>query len=867
MFKKRNPDLFMKNTNLAFQQPHLVFRTLILIFFVACSSPVKTRGVLDYRIEMFDLENNAMDVVFTVRNNTSIDFIQNQWSLHWNQILGEPLPESLPEGIEFERINGNSYLVFRFGDTWPLHAGESISFRAKTTGFMNRLAMGPQGAFIRTPTQSIDLQTNIDWQKADGLDGLNLPTAKDRYQNLEAIKILPTDSIPWIIPSPSFSSTTGLERKPHVKWKVFIDDDTARDGLNTLLKTSFEHIGFSLFPKNSIHWVTSEERANFTFNYQKDIAPEAYQLEITEDRVVVGASSYGGLFYALQSLAQIDQVAALENRGWPMIQILDQPRFNYRGFMLDISRNFYGLSKLKEIIDLMAMFKLNHLDLKLSDDEGWRLEIPGLPELTEIGSRRGFTANERDRLIPMYGSGATGGETANGYLTQYDFISLLQYAKTKNISIIPQLSFPSHARASIVSMDARRDKYLALGDYEGAERYALSDPNDKSTYQSAQLYNDNTINICLESSFRFFDAVVEAVAAMYQKADIPFKQFSIGADELPYGVWEGSPACLNFASGNANDIDLESIYNDALLRMKSSIEKHGAMMSGWEDFLLVYSKNSQSETKLKTERFDYEVIPYSWNNIWGGGREDMVYKLTNAGFKTVMSNSSAFYFDMANDNDMDAFGLNWSGYVDYFDTWAVDPHDIFANKTLNRKHNISNDYILQTTKLDPNKQDNLIGIQSQLFSETVRSETILEQMLLPNLIVFAERAWAKKPSWVSDQSSTQELKMIKDWNLFLNVMGTRTLPVITNLYPGFYHDVPKPGGMIKNDSLFVRSPFPGMRVHYTLDGSTPSPSSKVYQHPIAIHPDDVVVLRSFDNQLRGRKQINVFREDHGANQQ
>ena len=87
MFKKRNPDLFMKNTNLAFQQPHSVFRTLILIFFVACSSPVKTRGVLDYRIEMFDLENNAMDVVFTVRNNTSIDFIQNQWSLQSGNIF------------------------------------------------------------------------------------------------------------------------------------------------------------------------------------------------------------------------------------------------------------------------------------------------------------------------------------------------------------------------------------------------------------------------------------------------------------------------------------------------------------------------------------------------------------------------------------------------------------------------------------------------------------------------------------------------------------------------------------------------------------------------------------------------------------
>ena len=445
-------------------------------------------------------------------------------------------------------------------------------------------------------------------------------------------------------------------------------------------------------------------------------------------------------------------------------------------------------------------------------------------------------------------------------LSQDDFISLLQYAKAKNITIIPQLSFPSHARASIVSMDVRRNRLIALGDDEGAEMYALSDPNDNSVYQSAQLYNDNTINICMESSYRFFDKVVAEVAAMYQKANVRLKQFSIGADELPYGVWEGSPRCINFATGTANDVDLESLYNDALLRLKSSIEKHGAVMSGWEDFLLVHSKNSQSETKLKDERFDYNVIPYSWNNTWGGGREDMVYKLANAGFKTVMSNSSAFYFDMANDNDMDAFGLNWSGYVDYFDTWAIDPQDIFANRALNRKHNITSDYILKTTKLKPNKQDNLIGIQSQLWTETVTSETILDQMLLPNLIVFAERAWAKKPYWISDQSSAQEHKMTKYWNQFLNVMGKRTLPVINNLFPDFYHDLPKPGGIIKNDSLFVRSPFPGMRVHYTLDGSTPSPSSKAYHHPISVNPDNVVVLRSFDNQLKGGKSITVLRE-------
>lgn len=850
----------MANFRAIFEQSFLLHFLLISIFFLSCSPKDKSFVVFDYTIDKIDLKNNSMDVVFTITNLTSIDFKENEWSLHWNQILGEPQTESVPEGIDFERVNGNSYFVFNFGDSWTLSAEESISFRIVTKGVMSRLALGPKGAFVVTSNQSIDLYTNIHWQEANGLEDLNLPTAKTRYQNLENVNSISKDSIAWIVPSPTHSTKPTTERLRLANWNVYFAGENTKDEFDVLLKVPFQEIISTLFPDVGLQWVKSVEEANFILKLSSDLTQEGYHLEIKQDHVVVTTNSYGGLFYALQSLLQIDQIAVLENRGWPIIKIYDEPRFTYRGFMLDISRNFYGLPKLKQIIDLMAMFKLNHFDIKLSDDEGWRLEIPGLPELTEIGSKRGYTTDESDRLIPMYGSGANGGETGNGYLSKNDFISLLQYAKTKNITIIPQLSFPSHARASIISMDARRNKLLAMGDVVGAEKYALSDPNDKSDYQSAQLYNDNAINICMESSFTFFDKVVEEVAAMYREADVSFKQFGIGADELPYGVWEGSPICHNSVNDNSRVLDFNSLYESALLRLKKTIESHGAIMSGWEDFLLVHSKNSQSETKLREERFNYEVIPYSWNNTWRGGREDMVYKLANAGFKTVMSNSSAFYFDMANDNDMDAFGLNWSGYVDYFDTWAIDPQDIFANSVLNQKHNIQTDYISKTTKLNPNKQNNLIGIQSQLWTETVTSETILDQMLLPNLIVFAERAWAKQPDWISDQSSAQEHEMTKDWNQFLNVMGERTLPVINNLFPDFYYDLPKPGGIIKNDSLFVRSPFPGMQVHYNLDGSTPSPSSKVYHHPISVNPDDVVVLRSFDNQFKGGKSIIVLRE-------
>jgi hexosaminidase len=496
------------------------------------------------------------------------------------------------------------------------------------------------------------------------------------------------------------------------------------------------------------------------------------------------------------------------------------------------------------------------LNLKLTDDEGWRLEIPGLSELTEVGAKRGYTLDEQNRLIPMYGSGADGGKTGNGFLSQQDFIDLLQYARVRNVTVIPQISFPSHARAAVVSMEARRQRFLAAGDEAAAEEFALMDPEDKSVYRSAQLYNDNTINICRESSYAFFEKVVGEVVGMYAAANVKLTQFSIGADELPYGVWQASPLCADKISDKRT---LSDLYDANVLRLKGILNKQGVVLSGWEDFLLEHSEQSQSETLIKEERYNYEVIPYVWNNIWGGGREDMNYKFANLGFKTVMSNSSAFYFDMADDRDMESHGLNWSGYVDYFDTWAIDPENIFANATLNEKHQLSEDYIATKVRLDSDKRSNLIGIQSQLFGETVRTEHILNEMLLPNMLVFAERAWDSRPTWTSLPAEQQKAPMLEQWNVFANTLGQQVIPFLNHQFKNLNIHLPKPGGVISNDTLFVRSQFPGIKICYSIDGSLPTADNKFYDNSVAVGADAKIMLRAFDINNKGGKAIEVLR--------
>lgn len=802
---------------------------------------------LIYTINAFDVEKSKMHVSITIDNQTLTDFKPSQWSLHWNQIIGKVIPETLPEGIDFTWINGNSYFKLNFGDNWALKAGEKLHFNVVKDGIMSRLALGPFGAFLVQNENLYDVKTTIDWQHAKGLEDLNLPTSKTRYDKLADISLILKSKLTQIIPTPQQQTVSTGGRPANPNWQVYLSPffSTYKQDLEQLLAQTTK----------DIQWVDTITDANLIIEQAPDLGNEAYQLRIKEKKTSIGANAYGGLVYAIQSLIQLDVTAQLAAKPLPLVDIKDAPRFAYRGFLMDISRNFYGLDKIKQVVDLMSVYKLNHLDLKLTDDEGWRLEIPGLPELKEVGAKRGYTLDEQDRLIPMYGSGADGSETGNGFLSRAEFIDLLQYARVRNVTVIPQISFPSHARAAVISMKARTNRLIKEANPDAAA-YALSDPDDKSVYRSAQLYNDNTINICRESAYAFFEKVVDEVVAMYADANVKLRQFSIGADELPYGVWQASPMCADKIS---EKYTLSDMYDANVFRLKEILNKHGIILSGWEDFLLEHSEQAQSETLIKENRYNYEVIPYVWNNIWGGGREDMNYKFANLGFKTVMSNSSAFYFDMADDRDMESHGLNWSGYVDYFDTWAIDPEDIFANVTLNKKHDLSDEYIAKKVLLDPVKRNNLIGIQSQLFGETVRNEHILNEMLLPNLLVFAERAWASRPTWIRLPADQQKASMVEDWNMFVNALGQHAIPFLNHQYKDLNIHLSKPGGIIRNDTLFMRSQFPGIRVCYSTDGSLPTAYDNVYENPVAVPTDAKIMLRAFDRNNKGGKAIEVLR--------
>ena len=850
---------------------HLRTIFMILILF-SCdgNKKVTLTNPIVFSVEEFDVKKNQMKVSLEIINSSNKTLNENKWSFHWNQMSGHIIPESLPKNIEYKYINGQGYFILNFKKGYSLEPNNKISISFTQNGIVNRTPFKPMGGFLRNheTNELIETPITFNWKNGKGVKSLNHDSNEKKFKSMNGLSVLPKEKLNWIIPSPKYISFNNTYRETFKELIIYSPKSILLDSILTKERLEFDSeikVEFS-----------DKKNANTLILHDKTLKKNEYSLNINNDFIEIRAIDGKAAFYALESLHQILLISKNEKNGLPIIKVKDSPRFNYRGFLLDVSRNFYGVEKVKQVLDYMAHFKLNKLDFRLTDDEGWRIEIPGIPELTEIGSKRGYTEDESDKLIPMYGSGPFSNNSGSGFYSKEDFIEILRYASKRNIEVIPQICFPSHARAAVKSMESRYNRYLKENDTDSANEYLLNDPNDKSKYRSAQLFNDNIINICQNSSYSFFEKVVSELKIMYNQANLEMKIFNIGADEVPYGVWQNSPICNEFLSNNKSIKNLNDLYTLSLSKLNSIIEQYGAKMAGWDDIILQLSEKNQSETKIKKEMLKLNPRVYVWNNTWGGGREDMIYKITNAGFEAVMSNSSAFYFDMAKDYDFESLGLSWSGYIDYKDTWGTEPFNVFSNMQTLRKNDyldeskIQNDYnsvnlneILKnnlSSKTFMNKKGikNFIGIQSQLWSETIVNEDIFDALFMPNLAVFSERAWSKKEKWTDEKNySKQSDEVDKKWNLFSNTLAQRHLNYIHSLYGGLAFDLTKPGAIISNDTLYIKTKFPGINIRYSTNGKTPTPESKEYISPVKIDPNDKIKVRTFDLNGRGGKIIEL----------
>lgn len=266
-------------------------------------------------------------------------------------------------------------------------------------------------------------------------------------------------------------------------------------------------------------------------NFKGDLAvPGAYELKIGPKGAEVIGYDQAGVFYGLQSILSL--VPSDGSMKIATLDAKDAPRFQYRGIFLDIGRNFHSKEAVHRLLDQMAAYKMNKFHFHLTDDEGWRIEIPGLPELIDVGSKRCHDLSEKECLLPQLGSGPDANNNGSGHLTRAEYIDIVKYAQARQIEVIPEIDMPAHARAAVISMEARYDKLKAAGDEKGANEFRLVDPTDTSNTTSVQFYDRKSyLNPCLDSSKRFVDKVIGEVAQMHKEAGQPLTTWHFGGDE------------------------------------------------------------------------------------------------------------------------------------------------------------------------------------------------------------------------------------------------------------------------------------------------------------------------------------------------
>ena len=574
---------------------------------------------------------------------------------------------------------------------------------------------------------------------------------------------------------------------------------------------------------------------------------------------VVG-NSPAGVFYGLQSLRGLLPAAAapLSARrkaagavSLPALRVVDAPRFGYRGFMLDVARNFQPKAQVFRVVDLLARYKLNVLRLHLTEDEAWRVEIPSLPELTALGARRGHTLDSSDRLPPAFGSG---GDVTNpygsGFYSRADYADILRYAAARHIEVIPEIEMPGHARAAIKAMEARERALGAKGD-PNAGQYRLSDPEDESVYTSAQGYHDNIMNPALPTTYAFIERVVADLVGLHREAGVPLRHLHLGGDEVPHGVWERSPAVAAYVKGHGL-AEVTDLWYAFYARVEQILKPHGLVPGGWEELGLRYTRLDGRRRMIPNPDFAARGwTAWVWNNSVGGGAEDLAYRMANAGYKVVLVPVSNNYLDMAWNKNPEERGLDWGGYAGLEKPFAFLPFDYYRNTRYDYRGNPVDPAVFAgKDRLTEYGRANVVGLEGALWAETLGGDGRLDYMLVPKIFGLAERAWAPDPAWAAEKDPAKlDAPFREAYSVFANVVGKRELPRLERETPAWSFRIPKPGLKLVDGQVRASLEIPGFVLRYTTDGSEPSARSPELRGPIA--PAREVRVAAFDG--NGRK--------------
>lgn len=444
------------------------------------------------------------------------------------------------------------------------------------------------------------------------------------------------------------------------------------------------------------------------------LAHEAYKLTVSEAGINIAAADSTGFFYAIQTLKQLMPHAIYNRSGastaidWtvPCVEIADQPQLGHRGYMLDVARHFFSKTEVKRILDIMATYKMNRFHWHLTDDQGWRIDIPEYPKLAQVGAVR------KGSFVNAGGSSKFFDDTEYGrgmYYTLDDLREIVAYAKNLNIEIIPEIDLPGHMVAAVA----------AYPEFS-------CDPTKKYEVRIDGGISKDVLNIGKDETIDFLKCVLGHMAEVF-----PYKYIHLGGDECPTDQWSKNADCLKRVKdeGLAGVNELQSWLVEKLgLYLK---EKYNKDIICWDELLAHW----KSDNTVKP-------VIMAWNHI------NKSKEAADKGFKSIVVPYQSLYFDMmqvplsevdVNEKYQGGWGDNWVNSVET--VYGVNPVASLSGK----------EYFC-------------LGVQGNMWTETCNDSVEVEYQLLPRMLALSETGWlpAAKKDFASFYIRLQKNRDILD---------------------------------------------------------------------------------------------------------
>lgn len=463
-----------------------------------------------------------------------------------------------------------------------------------------------------------------------------------------------------------------------------------------------------------------EAKARIILDLNPQLPAEAYKLNVSKKQVRIEASRPAGFYYALQTLKQLMPrnvmagVATSDHSQWslPSVKIEDAPRFEWRGFMLDEGRHFFGKDEIKRVIDMMAIYKMNRFHWHLTEDQGWRIKIKKYPKLTETGAWR-------NSKVLAYGDVKPDGERYGGFYTQKDIKEIVAYAKKKFIEIIPEIDIPGHSQAAV----AAYPEFLAC------------DPENKHEVWLQQGISTDVINVANPKAMQFAKEVIDELTELF-----PFNYIHLGGDECPTNKWQKNDECKKLLSeiGSSNFRDLQIYFYKQL-----------------KDYIATKPADQQRQLIFWNE------VLHGNTSILGNDITIMAWIGANAaakqaakqGMNTILSPQIPYYINRKQSK------------------LPTEPMSQgHGTETVEAVYNYQ-----PLKDVDAALQPYYKGVQANFWTEWVTEPSVLEYLMLPRLAAVAEAGWTpqEKRNYEDFKERIRkdaELYDLKGWNYGKHIM-------------------------------------------------------------------------------------------------